>query len=97
MKTTSLIFLTFLLFSKSALAWTGYDYDNKTEVEIGKLGPGNQLREGLVFQFYDAKDDNYRTAKVLFIQSIPGGTEIKIRDLDSELDRLLVMRDKDDD
>jgi len=72
------------------MAWSGYDYDNKTEVDIG---PGNLVREGLMIQFYDNKDDNYHTAKVLFMQSAAGGTEIQLHDLDTNKDRTFIMYD----
>lgn len=73
----------------TSYAWTGYDYDNKTEIEIG---PGNLVREGLIFQFYDAKTDNYRTAKVLFVESVAGGTRIQLKDLDSKKERTFIMQ-----
>ncbi len=84
------ILTIFLTSSKSALAWNGYDYDNKTEVEIG---PGNLVREGLVIQFYDSKADNYHTAKVLFMDSVAGGTRIQLQDLDVKKERVFIMRD----
>ncbi len=89
MKTTPLLAAVFLIFSNSVLAWSGYDFDNKTDIEIGD---GNLVREGLTIQFYDAKEDNYHTAKVLFMESIAGGTRIQIDDLDSEKERTLIMR-----
>ncbi len=83
--TISAIFFSF----SSAYAWTGYDYDNKTEVEIGE---GNLVREGSLIQFYDSKADNYHTAKVLFVDSIAGGTRIQLQDLDAKKERTLVMQ-----
>ncbi len=99
MKTVVQITLLLLFFcqmssnarSDDESSWIGYDYSSKTEIEIGKLGPGNQPREGLVFQFYDSKDDNYHTAKVLLIQSIAGGTEIRVDDLDMAEERTFIM------
>lgn len=92
MKTTSpllIISAIFLLTTKPAFAWSGYDYDNKTEVEIGE---GNLVREGLVIQFYDSKIDNFCTAKVLFMESIAGGTRIQVKDLDNDEERTLIMQ-----
>ncbi len=78
----------FLLALKPAFAWTGYDYDNKTQIEIEE---GNLVREGLVIQFYDSKLDNYRTVKVLFMESIAGGTRLQVKDLDTKEERTLIM------
>lgn len=87
---TIVFFISFLLIAGSSLAWSGYDYDNKTAVEIGE---GNLVREGLVIQFYDAKVDNYRMAKVLFMESIAGGTRIQVKDLDINEERTLIMNE----
>jgi hypothetical protein len=84
-----IFFLIFFLNQDFAFAWNGYDYDNKADVEIG---PGNLVREGLVIQFYDAKDDNYHTAKVLFMDSVAGGTRIQLNDLDAKKERTLIMQ-----
>jgi hypothetical protein len=45
------------------------------------------VREGYLIQFYETKSDNFRTAKVVFIQSVAMGTEIEIFDLDSKKTR----------
>ena len=90
---------TFLLFTflnlifsiNSSFAWNGYDYDNKTEIEIE---PGNLVREGLVFQFYDSKMDNYRTGKILFMDSVAGGTRLQLQDLDSKKERTFIMKEQ---
>jgi hypothetical protein len=89
-KTFIAILTAFFLTTNPSYAWTGYDYDNKTEVEIG---PGNLVREGLVFQFYDSKSDNYHTAKVLFMDSVAGGTRIQLQDLDTKKERIFIMQD----
>ena len=73
----------------STWAWSGYDYDNKTQIEIG---PGNLVREGLIIQFYDSKIDNYHTAKVLFVDEIAGGTRIQLEDLDLKKERTFLMQ-----
>jgi hypothetical protein len=88
-KTLLLIITITLLNSVSSYAWTGYDYDNKTEIEIG---PGNTVREGLIIQFYDSKIDNFHTAKVLFMDEAPGGTRIQLQDLDSKKERTFIMQ-----
>ena len=94
MKTTAFFLATVaasLLTLKPAFAWTGYDYDNKTQIEIGE---GNLVREGLVSQFYDSKLDNYRTAKVLFMESVAGGTRLQVKDLDTKEERTLIMNEE---
>ena len=94
MKTTAFFLATVavsLLTFKPAFAWTGYDYDNKTQIEIGE---GNLVREGLVIQFYDSKLDNYRTAKVLFMESVAGGTRLQVKDLDTKEERTLIMNEE---
>ena len=73
-----------------ALAWSGYDYDNKTDIEIG---PGNLVRESLIIQFYDSKYDDYHTAQVLFMESDSGGTRLQVKDLDLNKTRIFIMQD----
>ena len=73
----------------SSNAWSGYDYDNKAEIDIG---PGNLVREGLIIQFYDNRTDNFHTARVLFSEEIAGGTRLQIKDLDSKKERVFIMQ-----
>jgi hypothetical protein len=87
------IFLSSLLISlsffiKKAQAWSGYDYETKTEIDIGQ---GNLVREGSLIQFYDSKDDNFHTARINFMQSSAGGTEVNLLDLDTKKERNFVM------
>ena len=81
-----LIYLSF--FIKKAQAWSGYDYETKTEIDIGQ---GNLVREGSLIQFYDSKDDNFHTAKINFMQSSAGGVELNLLDLDTKKERNFVM------
>ena len=81
----------FFITIKPTLAWTGYDFDNKAGIEIGE---GNLVREGLVIQFYDSKIDNYCTVKVLFMESIAGGTRIQVKDLENNEERTLIMNEE---
>ena len=85
----SLVAAIFFFSSRSSYSWDGYDYDNKIEVEIG---PGNLVREGLMIQFYDSKDDNYHSAKVIFMDAVAGGTRIQLQDLDAKKERTLIMK-----
>ena len=91
-KKTFLLFTSLILIfgTNSSFAWDGYDYDNKTAIEIG---PGNLVREGSVFQFYDSKMDNYRTGKILFMDSVAGGTKLQLQDLDSKKERTCIMQE----
>ena len=93
-KKTFLCSIFFLSFNTSASAestWYGYDYDNKTEVEIDS---GNRVREGSMIQFYESKSDNYHTARVLFVEAIAGGTRVQVLDLDVKKERTLTMREE---
>ena len=74
-------------------AWTGYDYDNEVQIEIG---PGNLVREGLVIQFYDEKDGDYHNAKVLLLENDDTWDQdveqiLKIEDLDTGEIRTFIM------
>ena len=83
---SSIISLSF--FAKKAQAWSGYDYDSKTEIDIGQ---GNLVREGSLVEFYDSKDDNFHSAKINFMQSSAGGVEINVFDLDNKKERKFIM------
>jgi hypothetical protein len=76
------------IFAKKAQAWSGYDYESKTEIDIGQ---GNLVREGSMIQFYDSKDDNFHTARINFMQSSAGGIELNLLDLDTKKERNFVM------
>jgi len=86
------IFLTFSLFflnfAKKAQAWSGYDYETKTEIDIGQ---GNLVREGNFIEFYDSKDDNFHSAKINFMQLSAGGVEVSVIDLDTKKERNFIM------
>lgn len=88
-KTLVIFFAAFCLHANQSYSWTGYDYDNKTEIDIG---PGNLVREGLVIQFYDSKTDNFHTAEILFMDSVVGGTRIQLKDLDIKKERTFLMQ-----
>ena len=77
-----------LILINSAISWTGYDYDNKTQIEIEA---GNLVRENLVIQFYDNHDDNYHTAKIIYMDADAGGTKIILQDLDLKKERTFFM------
>lgn len=78
----------FFLNSTNCYSWSGYDYDNKSAIEIGE---GNLVREGLVIQFYDLKNDSYYTVKILDMDQDAGGVKIEVIDLNSDEKRVLMM------
>ncbi len=79
----------FFIAPKLAIAWSGYDYDEKTTIEIE---PGNLVREGLLIQFYDYKLDKYHTGKITFVDSVSNGMQIQLEDLESKKDRTFIMQ-----
>jgi hypothetical protein len=83
--------LSTIFWAKPSYAWSGYDYENKSEIEIDK---GNYVQEGYVIQFYDAKEDNYHSAKVLFREEVANGTRLQVQDLNTHTERNLIMRDE---
>ena len=90
MKKTIITFFTaFFFITNPSYAWNGYDYDNKTEVEIET---GNLVREGLIIQFYDLKADQYHSAKINYMESVPGGTRIQLEDIDAKKERTFIMQ-----
>ena len=88
---TGAIFLHAVSAQAQSATWDGYDYDNKTDVEIGS---GNLVREGSMIQFYESKSDNYHTARVIFVEAIAGGTRVQVLDLDTKKERTLTMREE---
>ncbi len=92
-KKTSVIFFAAFFFAKNCFAevWSGYDFDDKTAVQIEE---GNLVREGLIIQFYDFNLDEYHAAKILFIDSVIDGTRIQIKDLDAKKERTLIMNNQ---
>lgn len=83
------IFSFYFLLTKFSLAWSGYDFENKIDIDIGQ---GNLVREGLIIEFYDAKSDSYHQGKILLLESDPGGTMLLIKDLDLNLERTFIMQ-----
>lgn len=90
-KIFAFIFSILILAANPAFAWDGYDYENKTEVEIG---PGNLVREGSMIQFYEAKSDQYYTAKINLMESVASGTRIELKDLDNKQTRIFIMQNE---
>jgi hypothetical protein len=88
-KTLKIILILICLASPfQALAWRGYDFENKADIEIGD---GNLVREGLIIQFYDNQSDNFHTAKVIFLEGMAGGTRLQVFDEDLQKERTFIM------
>ena len=83
-----IIFISSFLKCFSALAWNGYDYDNKSAIEIGE---GNLVREGYVIQFYDEKANKYYSAEVISLDESASGAMLRVMDLDSNKERNFLM------
>jgi len=88
LKKIFIIFIIFFFSQNPAFAWSGYDYDQKTTIEIG---PGNLVREGLIIQFYDVKTDQYRTARVVLLQESSSGTNLQLEDIETKKIRNIIM------
>lgn len=87
---TAIIALIFL--TKPALAWSGYDYQAKTEININS---GNLVREGLIIEFYDTKLDEYHNGQILMMEETSSGsTTLRIKDFNlNNKERVFVMMD----
>lgn len=85
-----IFFLVSNFLTKSVLAWSGYDFDSKTTIEIEQ---GNLVKEGLIIQFYDYNLDKYHNAKINFIDSVVDGTRIQLEDLDAKKERTFIMHE----
>jgi len=82
-------YCSIFLLPMQVLAWTGYDYEEKTIVDIGS---GNLVREGYIIDLYQQKTDDFIQAKVLNIAYLGNSTEISIYDLNSDKKRILIMK-----
>jgi hypothetical protein len=83
------LFLITINLTNPAFAWMGYDYQEQTDINISG---GNLVREGLVVEFYDTKDDNYHNGKIIMMeQTSSGATTLKIEDFNTGKERVFVM------
>lgn len=89
MKKIFFIILIFVNISSNSWAWDGYDYDNDTAIEIG---PGNLVREGLIFEYFDENLNEYRSAQVIELNNMGNGTELVVQDLEDEKQRTFYMQ-----
>jgi len=84
----SLCILFVVLFSSSAIAWDGYDYDKGSYVEIDK---GNLVREGEDIEIYDYGTGEYKNVEVQSITGSGYGAEVEVYDYDTGEYRTLDM------
>ena len=83
-----LIFLYFSLLTKSALAWSGFDYQNNTSIDIGS---GNLVRENLEVTIFDWSDNTYHQVEILVMNESFNGTRLEVRDLETGKKRIFEM------
>lgn len=74
------VFLTSFKDAYAGSVWSGRDISTNLIVEIH---PGNIVRNGNIIEFYDDKDQNYHTARVVSLQSVFGGSELVVEELDN--------------
>ncbi len=77
-----------LIFPKKLLAWDGYDYETNSAIEIGS---GNLVREGLVFEYFDSRSNEYRSAEVIELNSLGDESELIVIDLEDDKQRTFIM------
>jgi hypothetical protein len=74
--------------SSNALAWSGFDHDNDTTIEIG---PGNLVRENLEITIFDWKTNKYHEVEILEMENSFNATRIKVLDLETNKKRTFEM------
>ncbi|CUU89660.1 Uncharacterised protein [Campylobacter hyointestinalis] len=77
-----------LFIAVNSFAWSGYDYDNNTYVDIDK---GNLVRSGRDIEIYDYKDGNYKDVEVQSIRNIGSSVEIEVYDYNNNEYRTFEM------
>ena len=81
-------FFIIAIFSQNSLAWSGYDQENNTSIEIG---PGNLVREGLTITIYDWNTDKHHDVDVIFLEDSFNGTRIEVYDRETKKKRVFEM------
>lgn len=66
--------------SGGAYAWSGYDYQSNTNVEIE---PGTLVREGQTIDVFDHSSGEYKMMDVMNMQKIGQSVEIEAYDYNS--------------
>jgi pyruvate/2-oxoglutarate/acetoin dehydrogenase E1 component len=86
----AIILLIFTFFSKNLLAWSGYDNDNNTTIEIGK---GEMVREGLTITIFDWSTDEYHDVDVIVMEESFNGIRMEVYDTQTKKTRFFEMED----
>ena len=82
------IFLLGFIFTSTAIAWDGYDWDSGSFVDIE---PGNLVREGNTIEIYDWGTGEYNDVEVQSISPSGSGAEVEVYDWDTGEYRTLDM------
>lgn len=85
-----LIFLFITLPPEKALAWSGFDYENNTSIEIG---PGNLVRENMEVKIFDWSDSSYHDVEILIMEESFNGTRLEVKDLETGKKRVFEMEE----
>jgi hypothetical protein len=86
-KLASLLVLLTLM-SQNAFAWSGFDNDNNTTIDIGS---GELVRTGLTISIFDWSTDDYHDVEVLFLESSFNGTRLEVFDKQTNKKRMFEM------
>lgn len=88
-KAIIIVFFLLIILSKNALAWSGFDYENNTTIEIGS---GNLVRENLIITIFDWSTNQYHDVEVLEMDdSFGDGLRLIVMDLETNKRRIFEM------
>ncbi len=87
MKLLALLITALLPFS--AQAWTGYDYESDTAVNIGQ---GNLVRSGERITIYDSEHGEYHSVVVQSVSGTSPGARVTVYDPEVDDYRVLYMQ-----
>lgn len=82
------IFLNFLIPFSQAWSWSGFDYENEANIEIGS---GNLVREGERITIYDSAIGEDIKVEVLEMANSFHGTRLEVVEVETNKKRILEM------
>ncbi|MFH7325947.1 DUF5334 family protein [Desulfurivibrio sp. C05AmB] len=88
MRRLVIVLFAVLAFAATSHAWSGYDYDRGSYVEIER---GNLVRPGREIEFYDYDSGEYRYGDVESIRRFGSSVEVEVYDRDTGEYRLFEM------